>query len=264
MISGYRGLAETLIGSLIQEGYSVSVLVRNQQSVPNVSSLFPNAFLFSGDIDSLDSCSLWIEKTIRHFGQVNCLINNAAVTGPGGRLHEIHSHDFEKAIHTNFLAPVFLCQKLLPHFLSRENGTFINLSGGGATGPRPFFSAYSTAKCALVRMTENLALEYPQLRFYAISPGALKTPMMEKIAGFAKEAIGSEHAMAKKVLSEGGQDPKKTAKLVLWLLKNQPSHLSGKLISAIWDDYENEEHASESGFWTLRRVDEMLLRQLEE
>jgi len=115
-------------------------------------------------------------------------------------------------------------------------------------------------------MTENLAEEYPHLRFYAMAPGSLKTPMIEKVVAFDKARIGKEFDEAKRRLEQGGDDPNRAADLALWLFQERPAHLSGRLISAIWDDPKkaDENALKKSALWTLRRVDEVLIKNLKD
>lgn len=266
MITGYRGLAETLIQRFFSENIQLSVLVRNESAVPALEKKFPGVYFFGGDVASQESCLRWVNSTLERFGRIDGLINNAAVTGPGGKLHECEFKDFEDAIRVNFLMPVFLCQKVLPLFQKQGSGVVINLSGGGATNARPHFAAYGTSKTALVRMTENLAEEYPHLRFYAMAPGSLKTPMIEKVVEIDKAKIGKEFDEAKRRLEHGGDDPNKAADLALWLFQERPTHLNGRLISAIWDNPKrvDEKALKKAALWTLRRVDEVLVNNLKD
>lgn len=263
LISGYRGLAETLIATFHRAGHRLSVLVRQKEALPGLLSKYPDHLFFTGDLSNTSTARDWVEHTLCRFGKIDLLINNAAVNGPAGKLHDIAFEEFEDAVRINLLSPIYLTQEVIKHFIHARSGVVINLSGGGAGYGRPHFGAYAISKCALVRMTECLAGEYPALRFYAISPGGLKTPMMEKIYSYGPEKIGKEHEAAKRILEGGGEDPKKAADLALWLFENRPAMLSGQLISAVWDDYKNApEHPDKIGWWRLRRIDELCRKNL--
>ncbi len=263
LISGYRGLANNLAKTFAKHGCQLSLLVRREEALDNLRERFPNAVLFVGDVASEDTCTQWIEKTIASFGRIDCLINNAAITGPGGKLHELSFADYELCLKTNLHYPLRLCQLVLPHFLTQKTGTIINLSGGGACYGRPHLIPYAISKCALVRLTECLALEYPSLRFYAITPGALKTPMMEALFEMGEKKLGSEFRNVTTCMETGGEDPQKAAELAFWLFYNSPLSLNGKLISAVWDDYKKSKtFDAQVGWWTLRRVDDLCLKNL--
>src|SRR6185503_10747901 len=108
---------------------------------------------------------------------LHILVNNAALVGPIGPAWENDWDDWQQTLRVNLLAPVALC-RLCASWLP-TGGKIINLSGGGATGPRPGFSAYATAKAGLVRFTENLAAELKDrgVDVNAVAPGMLNTAM---------------------------------------------------------------------------------------
>jgi len=224
---------------------------------------YPSILFVEGNIKNRSDCQSWVRTTLNRFGKIDNLVNNAAITGPCGKLEELDFAEFEETIQINFLAPIFMTKELLPHFIERKSGAVVNLSGGGATAPRPHFGAYGASKCALVRFTESLSLEYPQLHFYSVAPGALKTPMMEGISKISAEKIGKEQEEAAHRMKVGGDDPAKAAQLIKWLCEQRPEALKGKLISAKWDDYLNPPNQTTTvPFWTLRRVDAALLPEL--
>ena len=100
-----------------------------------------------------------IGETVDRLGRVDVLVNNAAITGPIGPLEACDWHEWTHALATDLLAPVALMRAAVPVMRLQGRGKIINLSGGGATGPRAHFTAYAAAKSALVRVTETLAEE---------------------------------------------------------------------------------------------------------
>ncbi len=241
------------------------MLVRRAEAISSLQKRFPEVQLVTGDISIEADISRWISKALQTYGNIDCLINNAAVQGEAGLLHQVDYENFSQTIKTNFMGPVFAIQQVIPLFLkNKEGGVIINLSGGGATLPRPRFSSYATSKAALVRLTETLAQEYPELRFYAISPGGLRTSMTEAVVKMGADRVGQEYEQAKRRWEEGGEDPHRAAELAAWLFEEKPAALNGKLISSIYDNYrEYDPKASPAEWWTLRRVDAVLQKKLQ-
>ena len=124
----------------------------------------------------------------------------------------------------------------------RGYGKIINLSGGGATGPRPNFSAYAASKAAVVRFTETLAAELDGIDVNAIAPGALPTRMLDEVlasgAGSTVEPTTFERATA----------------LAVFLGSAASDGISGRLIAAQWDDWERSGRRCRDDLYTLRRV----------
>jgi 3-oxoacyl-[acyl-carrier protein] reductase len=138
----------------------------------------------------------------------------------------------------------------------------INLSGGGAVSPFPRFSAYSTSKAAVVRLTETIAEEVREfgIRVNAIAPGAVNTRMLAQVLDAGEQAVGKEfYAGALRQKAEGGTPPTEAARLALFLASDEAAGITGRLISAVWDDWKSlPGRVSEldgSALFTLRRID---------
>jgi NAD(P)-dependent dehydrogenase (short-subunit alcohol dehydrogenase family) len=241
-------------------------LIRDEARVGILTEKYPGLLAHWGDVSSPSSNREWIERTLSTFGRIDCLINNASVQGEPGRLHELAPEEIDRILHTNLRAPLHLSQLVLPEFVRQQSGVIINISGGGATQGRPRFIPYALSKCALVRLTESLALEYPELRFYAVSPGTLKTAMTKVIFEGGVERSGkAEFEGAKACLEKGGEDPARAADLILYLCHERPENVNGKLVSAIHDPYRTGPQFPQSAeWWTLRRVDNVLRLRLKE
>jgi NAD(P)-dependent dehydrogenase (short-subunit alcohol dehydrogenase family) len=159
------------------------------------------------------------------------------------------------------LSPAFISVAISKKMSCEGGGVIINISGGGATSPRPNFSCYSTTKAALVRFSETLAeeLKDDNVRVNCISPGPMATPLLGEIINIGEERSGSkEFYDAKKIFQSQKLDMGKVTDLVLFLLSNASKGINGKIISAVWDNWRewplDLEGLSNSDVFTLRRV----------
>ena len=149
---------------------------------------------------------------------------------------------------------------VLPLFKKIGRGKIINFSGGGATSSRPNFSAYAVSKTAVVRLTEILAEELSKYNIdvNVVAPGAINTGMLDEIIE-ADARAGEEYDKALKRVKEGGDSVEKIVDLCRFLVSSESYGISGKLISAIWDDYRSEPFLErlrrDPDFCTLRRID---------
>ncbi len=125
-------------------------------------------------------------------------------------------------------------------------------------GPRPFFSAYGASKAGVVRFSENLAGEVAEhgIDVNAIAPGAVNTRMLdERLA--AGVAVGEEEMeIDQRLLKEGGTDPERPAALVVYLASARSDGLTGRLLAAVWDRWEEFDIAAimASEAYTVRRL----------
>ena len=154
-----------------------------------------------------------------------------------------------------------ICRAAVPVMARQGGGSIINLSGGGATGSRPNFSAYATAKAGLVRFSETLAEEAKPLgvAVNCVAPGPMGTDMLAIVQQAGVEAAGErELAAARKALAGGDGTLLAAVELIVFLASSRGQGVTGKLISALWDNWQDfPDHAAELGasdVYTLRRI----------
>jgi 3-oxoacyl-[acyl-carrier protein] reductase len=161
---------------------------------------------------------VWLEA-FQRFRQVDALINNAAVQGPVGPLVSNDPAEWLECVMVNLYAPAMLSKALLT--LMPDGSSIVNVSGGGAATPRQNYSAYAAAKAGLVRFTETLAdeLRPRKIRVNAVAPGRMNTRMLPP--------------------GETGNSPERAAKLILFLASPESRPITGRLISAVGDKWED-------------------------
>jgi NAD(P)-dependent dehydrogenase (short-subunit alcohol dehydrogenase family) len=261
-----RGLGESLARHFWAARYSLCLVARGKAGLHKIAASLTERkgqqiTVLSCDLADPVSVDELAAKVRESLPSLDVLINNAAFHGPIGPLWENNFALWQQAIQVNLLAPVALCRAFVPWMKETGGGSIINLSGGGATGPRGNFSAYGAAKTALVRFSETLAEETKPLgiRVNCIAPGAMKTGMLGEVLQKGAHAAGErEFAIASKVFAEGGASMDRVAELAQFLASDKSNGITGKLISAVWDDWEHwadhQDELSSSDAYTLRRI----------
>ena len=197
---------------------------------------------------------------LRCENKIHVLINNAGVQNPIGPFIGNALKEWKDNISINLFGTINMTHAVLPVMRQNNYGKIINLSGGGSTGPRANFSAYSTAKTAVVRFTENIAVELRKDNIFinAVSPGAINTSMLGEIINSGKLA-GAELAKALEREKSGGDNPQNIMDLISFLVSNESDGISGKLISAVWDPWDDPKFQqllrSDDSIASLRRID---------
>ena len=261
-----KGLGEFLTQRFWDAGFNLCLVARSKAGLEEVASALSERIgqqLVSFVCDLGDPVQV-LELTAKvkaALPRLDVLVNNAAIQGPIGPLWENDFLEWQQTIQINLIAPVALCRDFIPWMNETGGGSIINLSGGGATGPRANFSAYATAKAGLVRFSETLADETSSLgiRVNCIAPGAMKTAMLREVLEKGLYVAGErEFAIANKVFAEDGASMDRVADLALFLASDESKGITGKLISAVWDNWEHwPEHLNElnsSDAYTLRRI----------
>lgn len=126
----------------------------------------------------LTSARTIVETALETFGQVDVLINNAAIFEPSS-LADLTAGGWQRHQDINLTAVVFLCQKFAQALEQRPegNGVIINIADWRALQPQPGHLAYTISKAGIVALTRLLAQELaPKIRVNAIAPGAILSP----------------------------------------------------------------------------------------
>lgn len=202
-----------------------------------------------------------VSETLEKLGGCHILVNNAGIYGPKGEIEAVDWAEWIKAIEINVYGSVLMCREIIPHFKAQGYGKVIQLSGGGATNPIPRISAYAVSKAAIVRFSETLAEEVrgTGIDVNAIAPGALNTRMLDEVLGAGPDKVGQAfYERSLKQKESGGAPLDRGADLALFLASSASDGITAKLISAVWDNWEQwTEHLKElnsSDAYTLRRI----------
>ena len=262
-----QGLGNKIARACLEEGAHVLICGRSPKPLDETRAELAAAarngqrvISIAADVSQPDDVRK-IFAAAQHFPSLDGIVNNAAVLGPQGLTEEVDWDEWRRTIEINLFGAVLVCREALRLFRTQGYGKIVNLSGGGATGPRPRYSAYGSSKAALVRLTETLAAEVEGtgIGINAVSPGPMNTRMLDAVlAGGPDKAGGDEYQRALQQKQSGGSPPAKAAALCVFLLSAASDGLSGRLLSAVWDPWEQLptrlHEFQNSDIYTLRRI----------
>ena len=238
---GGRGIGRSICRTLGAAGARVAILARTREQVEeaaqDLSRAGSTALALTADVSVPGQVAAAVDEVERAWGGIDILVNNAGVLGPAGPAHAADPEAWLAAVRVNLGGCFLCCRAVLPGMIARRRGEIVNLSGGGAVSPRPWFSAYGAAKAGVVRFTETLAAEVAPhgVRVNAVAPGAVRTDMAREAAAVLREMAAAEGGAPE----PSGVTPEKAADLVLYLVSPRSAGLSGRLLSAVWDDWEH-------------------------
>lgn len=267
-----RGIGRAISLALARAGADLILLARTanelDETAAQVQALGRRALPILADVSQRDDVRGAVTRGLERFGKIDILVNNAGIQPPIGPLVANDPETWTRAVAVNLFGPFHCSQAVLPGMIARRYGKIINLSGGGATAPRPNFSAYAASKAAVIRLTETLAEEVRpyNIQVNAIAPGAVNTRMLAEVL-VAGGAAGDELIAAQRRQVQGGTPPELAAALVVFLASAASDGLTGKLISAPHDDWQHWDagriaELAESPWYTLRRLDPHTVRPL--
>jgi 3-oxoacyl-[acyl-carrier protein] reductase len=266
-----QGIGERLAYAMSEAGANLGLMARNEAALSKVAREIRaqkrHAIPLPVDLSSPGSIRQALEEVQRQLGSIDVLINGAGIQAPIGPLSENAPDAWEFNFQVNLFGPMRLIHAILPEMMARRRGKIINFSGGGATAPRPNFSAYAASKAALVRLTETLAMELKpfNIQVNAVAPGAVNTQMLTEVIT-AGERAGGEYELALERARNGGTPPELVCELIVFLASADSGALTGKLISAPHDPWRSWAGSgadlNSSPLYTLRRLDPFTIKPL--
>jgi len=267
-----RGIGQAIALAFANEGAALVLAARTPGELEStqikIRSKNGDCVAIPTDVTKATDVDRMIGATLSRFGRIDVLVNNAGIQSPIGPLVDNDEDEWIRTLQVNLTGPLRCMRRILPAMIERRSGKAINLSGGGATSPRPNFSAYGVSKAALVKLTETVAEEVRlfNVQVNAIAPGAVNTRMLDEVLD-AGAAAGEEQKTARERKATGGFPAELAANLAVFLASEESGDLTGKLISAPHDDWgkwtpEEISRLNDSQWLTLRRLDIHTLRPI--
>lgn len=248
-----RGIGAALCARLESQGHEVRSLARNPADSERAERC---------DVSIWNDVAAARDRLAASWPHVDAVLCVAAIQGAIGPAMEADPAAWSAAIRVNLEGTYFVIRAFW-ELLRRapRRGKIICFSGGGATKSRPNFSSYAASKTGVVRLVETLAAEWAGLPvdINAIAPGAINTAMTSETVRLGPELAGrAEFEAAQRQIESGGQPIGKALELVEFLLSEKSDGITGRLLSAQWDDWASlGAHAAElsaSEIFQLRRI----------
>ena len=265
---GSQGIGRTIAEEFLRHGASVALCARAAALIAETAKALaplagPGQRIVARpcDVSRKDQVESLVAWALGEFPALDILVNSAGIYGPKGALEDNDWDEWVRTIEIDLLGAALLFRSIIPHLKKRGAGKIIQLSGGGATAPLPRISAYAASKAAVVRLVETLAVELAphHIDVNSIAPGALNTRMLDEVLVAGPQKVGED--FYKKALQQketGGAPLGRGAALAVFLASRASDGITGRLISAGWDQWEDlPEHRDElakSDIYTLRRI----------
>ena len=258
VVTGATGvLGQEIVARLHEAGARLRLIGRDGDRLKQAAARL------SGDVEirSLDRGGVEPAAARAALGDVDILVNKAAIQGPIGPAWENGWDAWREAIEIDLLSPVLLARVAAAGMRKRSWGRIISVSGGGATGARPNFTSYAVAKTGLVRFSEILAAELTEsgVTVNTIAPGAFQSSLTGEVMAAAEGSGASELRVAQGLTADVTRETVRlAASLCLFLASDASAGITGRLIAARWDDWQAlPTHAAAlaaTDLFTLRRI----------
>ena len=229
-----KGIGKAIARALGQQGAKIVIASRKQEAVEDTA----NEFLAEGieaigivaHMGDMVQVKNLADQTIKHFGGIDIIVNNAATNPSFGPILESENSQFDKIMEVNVKGPLALCKLAYPAIKQRGSGSIINISSIEGITPGLGLGLYSVSKAALIALTKVLAKEWgpDNIRANVICPGLVKTKF--------SEALTANERILKQVLSRQAlpqlATPEDIAGLALFLASDASSFCTGAVYTA--------------------------------
>jgi len=171
-----------------------------------------------------------IKATIKEFGRLDVIVNNAGIGPNLLRTHESSLEDWNRVIAVNQTG-VFYCMKLaLVEFLRQGGGTIVNIASLAGLKASPNNISYSASKFAVVGMTKSVAMEYAtkNIRVNAVCPGYTESALLDQLIAAKPEM----DAILKSVIPmKRYGKAEEIAEAAVWLASDNTKFITGQTIT---------------------------------
>ena len=171
-----------------------------------------------------------IKATIKEFGRLDVIVNNAGIGPNLLRMHESSLEDWNRVIAVNQTG-VFYCMKLaLVEFLRQGGGTIVNIASLAGLKASPNNISYSASKFAVVGMTKSVAMEYAtkNIRVNAVCPGYTESALLDQLIAAKPEM----DAILKSVIPmKRYGKAEEIAEAAVWLASDNTKFITGQTIT---------------------------------
>lgn len=208
--------AKVVVADYVAEG--------GNETVRQIAEAGGEAVFVQADVSKSADVQNMIGATIRNYGRVDVLFNNAGIEGPSAKLANVKEEDWERVIAID-LTSVYLGMKyVIPEMIKQGGGVILSTASVAGMVGFQGSGAYAAAKAGVINLTRLAALEYADknIRVNCICPGVIETPMVDRVAG----GRSRERIVRTEPIGRLGR-PEEIANAALFLASDESSFATG-------------------------------------
>jgi NAD(P)-dependent dehydrogenase (short-subunit alcohol dehydrogenase family) len=227
---GDSGIGRAVAVAMAREGAKIAIVYLEEhkdaeETAEAVRAEGSQAINIAGDVGDENVCRAAVEQTVKEFGRLDILVNNAAEQHETEDFREIKAEQIERTFRTNIFSFFFMAKHALRHI--QKGGSIINSTSVTAYQGHKTLLDYATTKGAIVSFTRSLseALVKDGIRVNAVAPGPIWTPLIP--ASFDASRVAQHGSNVP--MNRPGQ-PNEVAPCYVFLASEDASYISGQVL----------------------------------
>ena len=169
-----------------------------EETVELIREYGGEARFIRADVSVAEDVQAMIDGTVREYGRLDVLYNNAGIPMGFTPIEEVDDDFFDRTMAVNVRSVHLGCKHAVPHMKRQGGGVILNTASTAGIRPRPGLSTYAASKGAVIAFTKALALELApfKIRVVSINPVATDTPMLPGFFGKMDPTVARERFIA--------------------------------------------------------------------
>lgn len=223
------GIGAAIAIKFSELGAKVSIVGRNEKKLNEVAKKCKDPLVIVADVAKEDDAKRIVADTVKHYGQLDVLVNSAGICAGSSILAENTMETYDQVMATNLRAIVYLTHLAAPHII-KTKGNIVNISSVSSlrTMAKESF-AYNSAKAGLDHFTRSVAAELASsgVRVNAVNPGMVKTDLLINM-GVPEEQRESVYEFMKTYTAQKRvSEPEEIAEVVVFLASDKAIAVTG-------------------------------------
>lgn len=232
---GATGIGEVAALLFAQQGAIVTIFDRDiengEKCLQKILDSGGRGIFISGNLIYPEEIEKAIDQSLKTYGGIDILINNAGVESPYS-VHEMPIEEWDRVMAVNLRGMYLMAKAVIPIMKKSGGGAIVNTASISGLLGWPISAAYCASKGGVIQLTKQMAVDYAQdnIRVNCIAPGTTLTPLIERI--FQQE---SEPEKAKQQISQMHPlgrfaQPEEIAQAILFLASEDASFITGAVL----------------------------------
>jgi NAD(P)-dependent dehydrogenase (short-subunit alcohol dehydrogenase family) len=226
---GARGIGIATATLLAHRGYDVVVAdidgaVASDAARGLITEAGHRATAVQVDVGDRRSVEAMVKTVIDSYGQIDVLINNAGIAGNVAPITEVTDEDWEAMLRVDLTSVFLCCRAVMPHMLSRQQGSIVNVASIAGKEGNPRMVPYSSAKAGVIGLTKALAKEVATagVRVNSVAPAVIETAILKTLTPAQVDYMKSRIPMGRFGL------PEEAAHVIAFLASKDSSFVTGQ------------------------------------